>query len=149
MAGYQQIQIWIGNYCSWAGFLYTEYTILSMKPIHVGIVITFQFLRSIFHWKRLQYILMINLGWIVKCAFHLGGGAGPFLITRKKCALLTSILCYRVNAQLPIPFLLSCDLPQKSKCLNWWRSCFHERFFRSLSEWQPEIPWKQLLFQLA
>ena len=27
--------------------------------------------------------------------------------------------------------------------------CFHERFFRSLSEWQPEIPWKQLLFQLA
>ena len=32
--------------------------------------------------------------------------------------------------------------------LSHW-PCFHERFFRSLSEWQPEIAWKQLLFQLA
>ena len=184
MAGSQQIQIWIGNYCSWAGFLYAEDTMLSMKPIHVGVVISFQYLRSIFHWKRLQYILLTNLGWIVKCAFQLGVVAGcsefiihvrlqvrtwesyrvqriivtsvirfakkiilwestriwvtlistitrggqsligyaiekiphlshswfktkcPFLIPREKKAFLTSILCYRVNSQLPMPFLL-------------------------------------------
>ena len=27
--------------------------------------------------------------------------------------------------------------------------CFHERFFRSLSKWEPKIPWKQFLSQIS
>ena len=76
MAIYRQIRIWIENYMysSWTGFLCVKALMISMKPIHVGKVILVQLLRSIFHWKRLQYVLMINLRWIVKCALQLGGG---------------------------------------------------------------------------
>ena len=61
-------------YSSWTGFLCVKAVMISMKPIHFVKVIFVQLLRSIFHIKRLQYVLMINLGWIVKCALQLGGG---------------------------------------------------------------------------
>ena len=38
MAGYQQLQIWIGNYRGWTNFLWVKTLMISMKRIQVGMV---------------------------------------------------------------------------------------------------------------
>ena len=62
---------------------------------------------------------------------HCSKRRAHFWFRGEKRAFLTSILCYRVNSQLQMIFLLLCSpirhsiflcgLLQKSKCLNWWR----------------------------